>query len=370
MSKLHTIQDEVMSLDLGREVHRQYTSFAKQVMIYEKILYKQWISNIDTTAMGYLKMNILCTQSETGQVVTNFSRGLVKLMRETRYLDRMGLDIPEIALNVTLQEESYSKYVVLAACLRLLLFTWTGTVLCRRVEDLQLMLELYYEAMRTVPHSEAQLLQPIVKELEASLDPGFHVLNWNSLGIADFTQQCRKAINEFNTRVGQVLKNKRDIEALVSSIASSQLLPDVDDCSTVPTLQVTFHTSLICTMTYSLRKLNRFSMQEFYDSVEKHRLALVENLVKKYRTIPQLLGKIEEVVAGTNSGKSQQMVLYYQYWERCVFNALNEMVLHSMAKLFSLMQERTSKSKNPGCCKQPGLHEKLPLFKVCDAVSH
>lgn len=127
MSKLHTIQDEVMSLDLGREMHRQYTSFAKQVMTYEKILYKQWISNIDTTAMGYLKMNILCTHPETGQVVTNFSRGLVKLMRETRYLDRMGLEIPEIALNVTLQEESYSKYVVSSACLHVLLCTWKGS---------------------------------------------------------------------------------------------------------------------------------------------------------------------------------------------------------------------------------------------------
>ena len=32
---------------------------------------------------------------------------LSKLIRETRYLDRMGFNIPEIALNVTLQEEKY-----------------------------------------------------------------------------------------------------------------------------------------------------------------------------------------------------------------------------------------------------------------------
>lgn len=111
MSKLYTVHDEVVSLELGREVHRQYTSFAKQVMAYEKIMYKQWITNIESSAMGYLKMSILCVDPVTGQVVTNFSKGLVKLMRETRYLDRMGFDIPEVALNVTLQEESYSKYV-------------------------------------------------------------------------------------------------------------------------------------------------------------------------------------------------------------------------------------------------------------------
>lgn len=105
-------------------------------------------------------------------------------------------------------------------------------------------------------------------------------------------------------------------------------------------------------------------MQEFYDSVEKHRLALIENLVKKYRTIPQLLGKMEEAIAGTNSGKSQQMRSYYHYWERCIFNALNEMVLRAMAKLFHLMQERSGRSKKPCTDDIAKNTENVPLFKV------
>jgi dynein heavy chain len=40
---------------------------------------------------------------EAGRVVVNFNGDLVELMRETRYLDRMGFAIPEIALNVALQ---------------------------------------------------------------------------------------------------------------------------------------------------------------------------------------------------------------------------------------------------------------------------
>ena len=67
------------------------------------------MSNIDVQAMGYLKLNILNRDPETGRIGINFGSGLVKLMRETRYLDRMGFEIPEIALNVTLQEESYHR---------------------------------------------------------------------------------------------------------------------------------------------------------------------------------------------------------------------------------------------------------------------
>lgn len=78
-------------------------------MGFEKILFRQWMANINTQAMAYLKLNILTKNPETGLIEVNFSKGLVALMRETRYLDRMGFDIPEIALNVTLQEESYHR---------------------------------------------------------------------------------------------------------------------------------------------------------------------------------------------------------------------------------------------------------------------
>lgn len=119
--------------------------------------------------------------------------------------------------------------------------------MCRRVDGLQHMLNMYYEAVESVPQTELLLLTPILKDLESSLDAGFQVLNWNSLGIADFTQQCRKAINEFNTRIGQVLKNKRDIEALVQAISFAQIVPD-DDALNVPTLQVCW--SSITDLTY------------------------------------------------------------------------------------------------------------------------
>lgn len=104
-------------------------------------------------------------------------------------------------------------------------------------------------------------------------------------------------------------------------------------------------------------------MQEFYDSVEMHRFDVVENLVKKFRTIPQLLGKMEEVVAGSNSGKSAHMASYYQYWERCVFDALNTMILNGMTQLCHMMQARSRRA----CINSANSVDeikKLPLFKV------
>jgi Dynein heavy chain, N-terminal region 1 len=109
MAKLFSVEGEMMALELGQEVNQKYLALARHVMIFEKDLYKSWVGTIDSAALSYLKLNILTHKAESNEVVVNFSDGLVRLMRETRYLDRMGFDIPEVALNITLQEGSYIK---------------------------------------------------------------------------------------------------------------------------------------------------------------------------------------------------------------------------------------------------------------------
>ena len=87
----------------GTEVHRKYIALAKQMLGFEKAKFTAWTENVDTTAAVHLKASIITTDS-SGVLVTNFHPDLMRLIRETRYLDRMGFDIPEVALSVCLQE--------------------------------------------------------------------------------------------------------------------------------------------------------------------------------------------------------------------------------------------------------------------------
>jgi hypothetical protein len=57
--------------------------------------------------------------------------------------------------------------------------------------------------------------------------------------------------------------------------------------------------------------------------------------------------QVEELVAGTNTGKSPQLAGYYSYWEMAVFNALALMVLRALEKLHTILSSA-----------------KKPLFKV------
>ena len=51
------------------------------------------------------------------------------------------------------------------------------------------------------------------------------------------------------------------------------------------------------------------------------RLAVTEDLKQKYNTLGPLLGKVEESVAGTNTGRSPLLKEYYSHWERAIFGA-------------------------------------------------
>jgi hypothetical protein len=132
-------------------------------------------------------------------------------------------------------------------------------------------------------------------------------------------------------------------------------------------------------------------LQEFYEHLEQHRSNVVDTAVKRYHSLTSLMGKVrlrtlqgclgvldgciapckactdcdtlaflrvwvhkgwsahiclghvagsqvEELVAGTNTGKSPQLAGYYTFWEQAVFNALIVMVLKGLDKLHSYMR--------------------------------
>ena len=55
--------------------------------------------------------HLWCHTYGAGDVEVNFHSDLIRLIHETRYLDRMGFHIPEIALNVALQDDKYNVWL-------------------------------------------------------------------------------------------------------------------------------------------------------------------------------------------------------------------------------------------------------------------
>eukprot|EP00958_Prasinococcus_capsulatus_P027403 scaffold5502_cov390-Prasinococcus_capsulatus_cf.AAC.6 len=297
---------EVIHSDMAHTVERKYTSLAKQVMHFEKKRFAEWTGVVDHMAMVYLKQPILKDSEGFPQV--NFHRDLTCMICEAKCLAKLGFELSETALNIALQEENFLTYI----------------------DGLQNMLGQYCEAINSLSPVERELLATRMACLQKVLGPGFDPLNWNSLGLPEFIGTCIKAINEFNATVHQVQKSSLAICKVVDAIATTSLVP----------------------AGYSESSTEVMDLHEFADAAERHRCEAMERLLPMYRTIGPLLGKVEEAVAGTNTGRCPHLRGYYAFWEGKVYDALTKMVSSSLDAIHDMLKSpcRTGKF--------------MPLFKV------
>ena len=196
-----------------------------------------------------------------GDIRANFAAELRVLIKETKCLDKMGFALPDIVLNVALQDQNFQ----------------------RDVEDLDLMLERYHhvrlfavslsirrhgptQALHHLSSIERALLEQPSREMAESLQPGFSPLNWHALGISDFVANGNKAIAHFVSIVSQVRKSTHGIEGILSRIAKTALFVEPDKAST--------------------------EFEVFIDSVTTNIDEAAEKLLETTQSIPPLLKKV------------------------------------------------------------------------------
>ncbi|KAJ3097104.1 Dynein heavy chain 10, axonemal [Phlyctochytrium planicorne] len=347
---------EMLSSEQGRAVTKKYLVVAKAMREYEEQLYTSWCQSVESNSLQCLKSHILVrdniqpiptlnassppgppdgilgnvfnsgNNSNLGsdlkheKIVVNFRPELKEIIKETKYLDKMGFLVPEAALNVALQDEKYYTYV----------------------ENLSSMLNNYNNVLDLLDAAEKKLLQIHISELKRVMKPGFTRLNWNSLGIPEFIQRCNQEINKFSSMVNQIRKNSANIAHAVEQIRKALLVKEPEDI---------------------------LDAHEFFDLINKNRSSVLESIVQKYRSIGPLLIKMESLVAGTNTGKSKMLKEYYAYWERRIFTSLNFLVLRNLQYLEGLLNTTPKKGKTrTGTSGRPKART-VPLFRVSASLS-
>ncbi|GMH67856.1 hypothetical protein TrLO_g3024 [Triparma laevis f. longispina] len=352
----------LLNSEYGEVVKNKYLTFARSVDSYKNILYKEWEARVTFVATEKLKEPILdspvlaaqrekeallADEQKEGEkkssekkadgaaanknaaakaavpvfkmpappYTSNFSPELLMIIRESKYLDRMGFPVPEAALNVTLQEDKYHHYIM----------------------DLNIMLRNYNLVINSLSPVEKELLKHKLADMQRTLKTGFTPLNWNSQRIPHFIESCNKEVEKFKSVLSEIQKNAVMIEEVVMAIQNSILLQKEDF------------------MDDEGQANPPVDISEFYDQLEAKRVSILEVLGQKYHSIKPLLQKVEMIVADSDKGQAPQLASYYKYWEKRVFNAVTTMVVKSMATFLGLVQ---SKSSSPICQVKVSLNGK------------
>jgi dynein heavy chain, axonemal len=100
--------------EAGRRAATDYVHLAQLLTdTYECAIYDKWEKDNQNLVLNMLRLNILKSENEGSRkrFKVNFDPKLKVIIREAKFLDRIGKQIPDTIINIALQEKDYSRHI-------------------------------------------------------------------------------------------------------------------------------------------------------------------------------------------------------------------------------------------------------------------
>lgn len=257
--------------------------------MHEADIFNNWKTDNTSKAITFLRDPILEIEGkgENRKYKVNFNPKLRVIIREAKFLDRIGQPIPNTIINIALQEKDYMRHI----------------------DKLHQLLRGYDSALQNLRPVERSLLEKNINSLNDLMDKGTVNHNWFSLSIPEFIRECQEGIEAFKETKSRVMQHSKNIAKKVQNIEDAVLIKTIN-----------FDNQEIMGIT------------EFAEYFDSHREKILAELIKDYQNIGDTyLRSIEECTFKKNTQNCEEMRQYYYYWERRIFNAITKMIIRAMA---------------------------------------
>lgn len=148
----------IMATKESKRIVKTYNRVARALIEFETLWHQAWVRSIENAKAG-LQATLIVRHPDTGRLLVNFDKEIMQLMRETKWLQRMGVEVPESAKMVLLQEEKFKHYFA----------------------QLSYALKEYDRVLGSVLPVVTPLLGPHLEDLEKKIQPGMFILTWTSM---------------------------------------------------------------------------------------------------------------------------------------------------------------------------------------------
>ncbi|OQR97844.1 dynein heavy chain, outer arm [Achlya hypogyna] len=195
----------VLATKDSKKVIKTYNKVARTLVAFEYLWYEAWCRSIDT-AKGGLHATLIIRHPETTKLYVNFDKEILQLIREAKCLDRMGIEIPENAKMVMLQEDKFKNYF----------------------NDLTYTLREYDRVNAKIIPITEKLLKPHLDDIQTKLRPGMVTLTWTSMNIDAYKLQAHlglQRLEELINSVNDMIENRVEKNLKVVSKAVLASLP-------------------------------------------------------------------------------------------------------------------------------------------------
>ncbi|CAH8650310.1 unnamed protein product [Schistosoma curassoni] len=267
----------------GKEITKKYNKLAEVLITYEMVHYRNWINQISFAKVG-LRDPLLYQDEGTNRIIVALDPEILVVYREIELLSKWGLDIPEIAVELSQKE----------------------TQLKLHYNKLKSMLTSINEIEVNLDPMFIKLMRAQFAHLQNLLKPGLSLLNWTSLGINHFIGDVTSYINQLKllSERANDLKKYR-IEQILNEISNITLC-ELSDSEPWTIDYFLEHTNYLCSKAGDILQIKS---QVIQDSVHElidmlcgaYRLQLMQEEEKDERNMTRMKGSGKSTLSSQKS---------------------------------------------------------------------
>ncbi|CAD7698753.1 unnamed protein product [Ostreobium quekettii] len=192
----------IMSTKESKRIVKTYNKVARALVEFETLWHQAWMKYIDQSKAG-LQSTLLIRHPDTGALLVNFDKGIMQLIKETKYLQGMGIYVPESARVVLVQERKFKYYY----------------------NNLMHSIKEHERVMSQIQPVVKPLLKPHLDDLERKLSPGMYSLTWTSMNIDGYLHRVHQGLarlEELVRKINDLVQNR--VEANLKAISKTVMV--------------------------------------------------------------------------------------------------------------------------------------------------
>lgn len=185
--KIMTLNEVILSSEDFQHAKTKYETARGQFEALEKAAFVQWSENIIDSSEEQLSKPLLRRDPATKLLHVNFDAKVVALLREVKYFQTLGVEVPAKASNI------YKK----------------GGELNKHIFSLEQITVQYNMIMSTVLPVELPLIQSRLNAADKQCQTAIDALNWQSPNVEEYIKETAHIVG-FLANILQVARNNVD----------------------------------------------------------------------------------------------------------------------------------------------------------------
>ncbi|NWV39501.1 DYH8 protein, partial [Grantiella picta] len=193
---------DILASPEGKGVVQSYNKLAYVLVEFEIVYHDAWMKEMSQLQYP-LQSTIFVRHPKTEKFLVNFDPQILEVVRETKCMIKLGLEVPEQAIKIAIIEDKLKSTKL----------------------QLESVVQSYEDLRKETPNIFVNLLTPKMKKMESVLRQGLTMLTWSSVTLETFFQEAERVLDVFRQLLRKVyVLGEVQIGSILKEIASTSLV--------------------------------------------------------------------------------------------------------------------------------------------------